>query len=269
MTTKNIVISAVITAICLVILLLLVPVEKKQQLEKKWGELAILAETDERAQYIIDNEELYPDELLREYYQKNERFDFVYNYPFLKDKYPVIEFTDAELNSEDVPALYMADERWCYNKVGDYYIYTDGCATVCLTMANLYLNNNNSVDPRKVAEYVNANNYTSGIAGGILADKLPVIFDHFGFSYTEHLYDPWSNVFVTEEELKAVLDKEDTVVYIGVDGDTFGSHAMILRGYDENGFYVNDPENPDKTAQVWNYEVFKNELFLMYELYAK
>lgn len=45
--------------------------------------LQSFAETDERAQFIIDNEELYPDDVLK-YVNDEDEFNYIYNYPFLK-----------------------------------------------------------------------------------------------------------------------------------------------------------------------------------------
>ena len=51
-------------------------------------------------------------------------------------------------------------------------------------------------------------------------------------------------------------------------GDTFGGHALIVRGYDENGFYINDPADEENTAQAWDFDVFANELGRYWEISA-
>lgn len=270
MDKKTIIISSVITVICLGILCCLVPIEQKRALKEEWGEIAVLAETDEKAAYIIENKELYPPDVLWVYYncQNPDRLDFVYNYPFYINQPRTVAFTEDELNCTEVPAIYMNDLRWCYDKVGENFIYVDGCVTVALTMANLYLNHNDAVDPVKVADYATQNDLCSPM-GGIFAEQLPQIFKHFNIEFIGHNFDLDNDVKVTEDELKAALDKDDTVVYAGMTGDTFGYHAIIIRGYDENGFYVNDPEVPEITSKVWDFETIQNEMALFYELYTK
>ena len=270
MDKKTIIISSVVTVICLGILCCLVPIEQKRALKQEWGELAVLAETDEKAAYIIENKEQYPENILSVYYNCDnpDRLDFVYNYPFHSGKTNAVTFTENELNCTEVPALYMNDIRWCYTDIDGSYIYVDGCATVALTMANLYLNHNDTVDPVKVANYAVQNDLCSPM-GGIFAEKLPQIFDYFNIGCTEHIFDLDNDIKVSEDELKAALDKKDTVVYAGMTGETFGYHAMIIRGYDENGFYVNDPEVPEVTEAVWDFETIQNEMALFYELYTK
>ena len=240
----------------IIIMLLLIPVEEKHEYYLKWGELAVRAETDERAKFAIDNSELYPQEWFNLLYSNSEDiFDFAYRYPFCKDNYKNMSFTDEELNSEEVPAVYMNDVRWVYE---DYGILTQGCAAVTITMANLYINHNDAVDPVKINDYANEMGY-SGL-GGIELENIADIMEHFGIIAEEHVFDKENGEKITESELKAAVDMENAVVMAAVRGGTFGNHALIIRGYDENGFYINDPADAERTAAQWDFDVFENEL---------
>ena len=243
-------------AAVIIIMLLLIPVEKKHEYYEKWGKLAVLAETDERAKFAIENADLYPQiwfDLL--YSSSEDTFDFAYRYPFCKDNYKTMSFTEEELNSDEVPALYMDDARWAYE---DYGILTQGCVALTITMANLYVNHNDAVDPVKVIDYANEMGY-SGL-GGIDQANVTEIMEHFGITSEEHIFDKENGEKVTEDELKAAVDMENTVVMAAVRGETFGNHALIIKGYDENGFYINDPADSERTAAQWDFEVFENEL---------
>lgn len=245
-------ISAVFSVI-LAVMLLLIPLELKNQKYEKWGKLAELAETDERAQFIIDNEELYPDDVLKYVNDEDEdEFNYIYNYPFFKDSYKTMSFTEEELNSAEVPALYMNDKRWAYENAGEVKYW--GCAAVSITMANLYVNRNSAIDPVKIMNYSDEMAYT--VLGGIDETHINKILDHFGISYTETVLEKP----LTESELKALLDNKKTAVIAAMHGDTFGNHALIIRGYDENGFYINDPADEENTAQPWDFDVFENEM---------
>lgn len=241
-------------AAVIIIMLLLIPVEKKNEYYQKWGELAVLAETDERAKFAIDNAELYPEYWFNMLYNE-ESFEFAYNYPFMKDNYKNMAFTDEELNGSEVPALYMDDVRWAYE---DPSIKSQGCAAVAITMASLYVNHNNAVDPVKVITFADEMGYYG--LGGIDQANVTEIMEHFGMTVEEHIFDKENGEKVTEAELKAAVDTEGAAVMAAVRGETFGNHAFILRGYDDNGFYINDPANHEKTAVQWDFEVFENEL---------
>lgn len=241
-------------AAVIIIMLLLIPVEKKNEYYQKWGELAVLAETDERAKFAIDNAELYPEYWFNMLYNE-ESFEFAYNYPFMKDNYKNMAFTDEELNGSEVPALYMDDVRWVYE---DPSIKSQGCAAVAITMASLYVNHNNAVDPVKVVTF--ADEMGCYGLGGIDQANVTEIMEHFGMTVEEHIFDKENGEKVTEAELKAAVDTEGAAVMAAVRGETFGNHAFILRGYDDNGFYINDPANHERTAVQWDFEVFENEL---------
>ena len=248
---KTAIVVSTVFAVILAVMLLLIPLELKNQKYEKWGVLAELAETDQRAQFIIDNEELYPDDVLSYVYDEDE-FDYIYNYPFFKDSYKTMSFTDEELNSAEVPELYMDDKRWAYEQNGEVRSY--GCAAVSITMANLYVNHNSDVDPVKIMNYADDMGYTG--LGGIIATNINSILDYFGISYTEYILEKP----LTESELKALLDNKDTVIMAAMNGETFGGHALIIKGYDENGFYINDPASEENTAQILDFEILKNEM---------
>ncbi len=238
-------------AAVIIVMLLLIPVEKKHEYYQKWGKLAVLAETDERAKFAIDNADLYPEYWFKMLYNESN-FEIAYNYPFMKDNYKTMSFTDEELSGA---AIYMNDQRWIYE---DFSIKTQGCAAVVITMANLYLNHNDEVDPVKVSNYAYEMGY-SGL-GGINQVNVTDIIEHFGMTAEEHIFDKDNGEKITENELKTAVDTENAVVMVAVNGDTFGRHALLIRGYDENKFYINDPASAEKTSMQWNFEVLKNEI---------
>lgn len=255
MSDKKMVIGlAGLFAAVIIVMLLLIPVEKKHEYYKKWGKLAVLAETDERAKFAIDNSDLYTEYWFRQLYD-DETFETAYNYPFLKDNYKTMSFTDEELNGKDIPAIYMDDTRWIYENPD---VKHHGCAAAAITMANLYLNHNNNVDPVKVMSYAHEMNY-SGL-GGIEQDNITKIIEHFGLNAEEYAFDRDNGEKIAENELKAAVDTAGAVVMVVVHGETFGNHSLIIRGYDENGFYINDPADAEKTAKQWDFSVFEKEL---------
>lgn len=252
MTKKTVISLAVLYAAVIVIMLALIPVERKNQFYTEFGALAVRAETDERAAFAIENRELYPDYWFDMLYN-DATFEMAYNYPFKKNNYQNLVYTDEELGG--VPALYMDDERWIYE---DYGIKSQGCAAVAMTMAYIGVRHDSAVDPIKVTNY--ADEIGSYGLGGIDEKNVSDILEYFGMSVEEHFFDTDNGERVTEAELKAALDRENSVVMAAVHGETFGNHALIIRGYDEKGFYINDPANRGNTAAVWDFSLFENEL---------
>lgn len=241
-------------AAVIIVMLLLIPIEKKHEYYKKWGKLAVLAETDERAKFAIENAELYPKYWFNLLYSEDE-FELAYNYPFMKNNYQNMSFTAEELNSKEIPAVYMNDPRWAYENIS---VKSQGCVAVAITMANLYLNHNSDADPVKIMNYADEIGKVS--LGGIEQDGISDIIVHFGMTSEEHIFNIENGESISESELKAAVDTEKTVVMAGLRGATFGNHVLIIRGYDDNGFFINDPSDPENTAVQWDFEVFENEL---------
>lgn len=228
--------------------------------------------------YIAENQELYTDQILDafifdddNYDYENDRMDalhFVYDYPVHKNDYQTMAFTDEEINSSEVPALYMSDRRWGYEEMDGVLISNFGCALLSMEMAYLYLTHDASMDPVKMAQLAVDNEYNDTFLGGVLQEHMTEFANSLGLDAVEYNY--WNDDVKEglEDTLKAALDKENTVVLAGMTGETFGGHAIIIRGYDENGYYINDPASREKTGQVWSFDVFQNELVGIWELSA-
>lgn len=264
---KNIVLITAIVIAALAVLVVLAGVEKKRAHYEKWGELAVLAETDERALFITENEELYTESMIEFYYDFPEELDFVYNYAFHKDDYASMKFTDEELNSEGIPALYMFDKRWGYESMGGYYIRAMGCMSVSLTMANLYLNHNTDIDPVKVARIAEKNEAV-GLLGGLSNEKMPAVLNELGFKYAQHDFtdDRTKNATVDIELIREITEN-GRVCIACMRGETFGTHAIIIREVTDDGkLYINDPNSAENTAKEWNFDEIEKELCYIWEL---
>lgn len=262
---------SVTVAVIVAALLLLIPLERKRQLYEKWGELAVLAETDGRAQYIIDHEELYPENVLSFFYSNsnNDNLEFVYNYPFHKNDYQNMSYTAEELDGR-VPALYMFDPRWSYQQLdGEFFIKSNGCALVSLTMAYIRLTGKSDLDPYKImltADEMGA----IGMFGGITDEYTKALCEKIGLTVTEYRFfndgrekDKHADI----ELMKSILDSGHLIM-AGMVGETFGVHALIIAGYNDEGFIVNDPASREKSAKIWTYDDIEPEIYFMWDLSA-
>ena len=269
---KKIIIGSIIAVCCIAVLLLLVPIEKKREYYKKWGKLAIAAETDKRAEYIIEHYDEYPSELVNIYLKSEpekaeKNLDFVYNYVFYKDNYKSMSFTEDEVNCESVPKLYMYDTRWCYEKFEGGYIKTDGCVAVSLTMANLYLNHNTNLDPVKIAKKAEEID-NIGTLGGISNEKMVQLCESIGFNVVEHNYSPKAEN-KEEPAVSTVINalNDGHVVMLGMVGEKFGGHALIVTSCSEDGtMHVNDPASAEKTEQSWNFNELRSEMYFLWDI---
>lgn len=266
--TKVLIITVVILA-AVAVLILLIPVENKRKLHEQYGKLAEYAETDERSAYILEHVEEYPRGILDYYYMSDEYIDFVYDYIEHKDDYKSMSFTEEELSSGTIPNFYMKDYRWGYETIGGRPIYTGGCAVVSISMVYVGLMGDGYYDPVRVsraAEDIGA----SGFLGGVRNSEIGNICEAIGLKYNGYNFDPDEDGSGApdEKQMKEILDSGRPLI-LNVKGETFGSHAFVIRGYDETGFIINDPASLEKSARTWTFDELAPEILRYWEIWKE
>lgn len=263
---KTIITVIVVFAVILAVMIALVPIQRKNDFNAKWGKLAELSETNEKARFITENEELYPKAVLDLFYNNNSELDFVWGYPFHRNDYSKMTFTDEELQSETVPVLYMFDTRWAYED--NFNVKYNGCAAVSITMANLYFKHNSDVDPVKVMRYAEQMDYI-GTWGGINDKDTAALCEGFGLSVSVmNFTENKKKVANADPELMKSLLDSGHVLMAGMVGETFGMHAIIIRGYDGDSFLINDPDSVSHTEKLWTIDELDPEMMYLYDLSA-
>lgn len=269
MSKKTIIGVVVYFVIVIAIMLLLIPVENKNIRYKKWGSLAELAETDSRAEFIIENEELYTDDIIDLFYENNDRLELVYNYAFYKDAYDTMSFTEAELNSGEVPKLYMKDPRWAYEYLDKETLAECGCSCVAIAATYLYLYNDGTVDPVVVANVVNALDAIS-FPEGILIIKTADVIEALNMNVESvDCGIEIEPVAVERDRLIEIIDDKDSVLLVAVSSDEFGNHMLVLRDYCDEGYYINDPASPEKSEKIWPFEEIEKDIVYYWRVTRK
>ncbi|MCD8097080.1 MAG: C39 family peptidase [Lachnospiraceae bacterium] len=199
----------------------------------------------EKETYIQEHAGLYTEDLLELLGKNAETLDYVYHYPELSDEEQEIDLSE-EAEGETLPLLLQWDARWGYASYGDGLIGYTGCAPTCLSMVAIYLTGEADYTPLYIAEYAEENGYyISGkgtdwslINSGCLA---------FGIQSREQALD--------EASMKAALDAGHTLVCSVRKGDfTDRGHFIVLTGYTDEGFTLNDPNSIVNSSRAWTYE---------------
>ena len=212
------------------------PVTKLSQSEK----LACILEDDS-----------YP-EKLKEMAQKNsETIDFVYNYPQLKDEVWNIDLTE-ESQSDQVPLLMQWDERWGYITYNGGMMGYGGCGPTTLSMVVLYLTRDASATPAAVAAYAESAGYCvpgSGSTWSLIKEGC----EHYGLHASE--------VAMVENRIRDKLDEGcPVVVNVGPGDFTDSGHYMVLVGYDDQGFIINDPNSRTNSEKRWTFDQLNGQV---------
>ncbi len=201
----------------------------------------------------------YPGQL-KELAQKNEEaINFVYDYPTEHEKEHTIDLTE-EASMDTVPLLIQWDERWGYEKYSGNFLAASGCGPTTLSMVVLYLTGNAEASPLAVAEYSKEAGYSvdgSGSAWALINEGCR----HYGVRA--------KSMSVDEEKMKAQLDAGNLIVVNVGPGDfTDTGHFMVITGYDDEGFSINDPNSIVRSGQRWSFETLSSQIRAAWRMYV-
>ena len=197
------------------------------------------------------NEEKYPLELLLSGAGNPEMTDFLYGY-LTSDGSTNGHFTDEE-QPEDFPLLLQWDTRWGYMPYGtNGTVGSSGCGPTCLSMAVFYLTGDRTCTPDVITQYsLDEGHYVEGVGTAwALLDNYPT---EFGLTVT--------HPGLSDEELKAHLDRGNILICSVRPGDfTSEGHFIVIYGYDENGYKINDPKCVYRSRLSWTYEQIQDDI---------
>ncbi len=201
----------------------------------------------------------YPKQLVDFLENHMEALDFVYRYPKDKDKNFTITILE-ELYADEVPLLIQWDQRWGYKKYGDDLIALEGCGPTALSMAALYLTKNPEYTPLNVSQV----SYKEGYYASGIGSKWSLMSEgcaHFGLSSKMVPLDKTSME-------NALNDKKVIIASMGEGDFTKKGHFIVIKGFCEEGFYVNDPVSYKNSEKIWPYEILKGQIKNMWAMSA-
>ncbi|MBO5373088.1 MAG: C39 family peptidase [Lachnospiraceae bacterium] len=211
-----------------------------------------------RIEYLTE-QGIYPKELLELLKKNEETYDFVRNYPN-REKYQSKHIDlSKDVKKAEAPLLMQWDKRWGYDLYGDTMIALSGCGPTCMTMAYLYHTKDTTMHPGKMAEYAQEEGYHS---------KEGTSWE-FWTKGAEDLGMYGEEISLDENIMKAVLDADGVIVCSMSPGDfTDGGHYILLRGYDEKGFFVNDPNRKSNSKKQWDFKTLQKQMKNLWAIYA-
>ena len=204
-----------------------------------------LGKENELIAEICQNSFLYPENMLGALVNNPEMAGFVSGYTGISTMASE-GFSEEELALK-FPLFLQWDPRWGSVYYGDNScIALAGCGPTCLSMALYYLTGNAGITPDIIAAYSMAHGYYTSGAGTAwkLLTDLPSLY---GVRVSEPVR--------SEQILKSALDQGKIVICSMKPGDfTAGGHFIVIYGYDEQGFMINDPNCVARSMKHWTYE---------------
>lgn len=199
---------------------------------------------------VFEQPERYPDYLLSALEKNPEILEFVKGFPEAAGT--VTGGISKEEAEEEYPLFLQWDSRWGYVSYGDNVIGLSGCAPTCMSMVVYSLTRNKTATPDAFAEYSTNQGYYvegTGTSWELLTDvpsKYKVKAKTLGLD---------------ETAMKNHLDKGHMIICSMGPGDfTMTGHFIVIYGYGEDGFYVNDPYSRIRSSKSWDYERLKDQI---------
>ncbi len=199
----------------------------------------------------------YPIALLTALANNPEMADFAAGYPASAGsgsagELPADGLTQNE-RAQSCPLLLQWDPRWGYHSYGaKSCVALSGCGPACLSMVLFSLTGDASLTPDKIADYSTRNGYyvdASGTAWALMED-LP---EEYGVRV--------SKPSASEAAMKALLDNGSLIICAMSRGDfTLAGHFIVIRGYDREGFLVNDPNCLSRSRRHWTFSQLKPQI---------
>lgn len=206
---------------------------------------------NELIKQVADNYNDYPEQLLEALANNPEMQDFAANY--LKKKGTAEGgLTEGEKN-EDFPLFLQWDPRWGYVSYGDDSVVgLSGCGPTALSMVLYYLTRDETLTPDKLAKYSMDNGYYISGTGTawLLLENIP---PRYGISVDQPDASKWG--------MEQALDDGQVIICSMGPGDfTIGGHFIVVYGYDEEGFLLNDPNCVARSREHWTWEQLKDQI---------
>ena len=165
------------------------------------------------------------------------------------------ELTEEE-KEQKYPLFLQWDKRWGYETYGDFNIALSGCGPTTLAMAAVALTDDHTITPDRVAEYSMNNGFYvegTGTAWSLMTDGC----ENFGIKAEE--------ISLDEYVMKNQLDSGKVLICSMRKGDfTSVGHFVLIYGYDEKGFFVNDANCIYRSSRTWSYEELKNQIRILW-----
>lgn len=207
----------------------------------------------------IMNSTQYPKQLQELALKNEEALEFVYDYPTEYVKKHAIDLTE-EASMDSVPLFVQWDKRWGYEKYSGNFFAASGCGPTTLSMVVVYLTHNMEASPLAVAKYSKEAGYSvdgSGSSWTLISEGCR----HYGVKA--------KTVALDESRMKAELDAgHPIVVNVGPGDFTDTGHFMVITGYDDEGFSINDPNSIEKSGKRWLFKNISSQIRAVWSMYV-
>lgn len=193
----------------------------------------------------------YPQVVQEAFESSKENLDYLLNFPLLYGQEYDVDISDYDI-SEGVPLFIQWDERWGYLDYAGNYAGLAACGPTCLSMVAYYLTGDAKYTPVYMMEYAEANGHC-GNRQGTYWSLFTEGAVEMGFIVKE--------LYLTERKLISTLEEGKLIILsVGPGHFTSAGHFIVLTGYEDGYFTVNDPNSYANSQRKWAYDEFADQI---------
>ena len=193
----------------------------------------------------------YPQVVREAFKTSKENIDYLLNFPLLYGQEFEVDISGYDI-SQGVPLFIQWDERWGYLPYAGNYAGLAACGPTCLSMVAYYLTGDAKYTPVYMMEYAEANGYC-GNRQGTYWSFFTEGAVKLGFIVKEE--------YKTERKLASILEEGKLIILsVGPGHFTSAGHFIVLTGYEDGYFTVNDPNSYANSQRKWAYDEFEDQI---------
>lgn len=201
----------------------------------------------------------YPEKLIDLLRRNPETEEFVLNYPLEYGKEHEIDISDYA-DYEGVPLFIQWDEQWGYRDYFGNVAGINACGPTTLSMVAYYFTRDSSLTPAYMMEFAEANGYGHSGQGTYWA-----LFGQGGPKLGMTVKELTAEEIASEQRIAAHLNKGELVVInVGPGVFTEVGHYMVITGYEDGKFRINDPNSRANSEKLWEFEEFADQIYMMW-----
>jgi hypothetical protein len=213
----------------------------------------------ERTSVCLNMPQKYVVYMLELYERNPEAREYCMNYPLEYGKEHEIDIS-GYADYEGVPLFIQWDKQWGYK---DYIGSVGGlsaCGPTCLSMVTYYFTRDPEMTPAYMMDFAEENEY--GLKGaGTQWSLFKLGAKKLGLDMKELNADQMTN----EAYIADVLDS-GRIIVMNVKPGVFTTvgHYMLIVGYEDGKFKLNDPNSPANSEKLWDFDEFDQDIKIMW-----
>lgn len=201
----------------------------------------------------------YPEKILELYERNPEAREYCMNYPLEYGKEHEIDIS-GYADYEGVPLFIQWDKQWGYK---DYIGSVGGlsaCGPTCLSMVTYYFTRDPEMTPAYMMDFAEENGY--GLKGTGTQWSL---FKEGAKKLGLDMKELTSEQMKSEKQIARVLES-GRIIVMNVKPGVFTTvgHYMLVVGYEDGKFKLNDPNSPNNSEQLWDFDTFDQDIKIMW-----